>query len=301
MDIIFCDSGFSHKEPDYMYTGEFEAAKALGIGISLISYEALVKEGDANAATRRIPYSETPKTAIYRGWMLRPIEYTSLYDALLAKNIQLLNSPEQYNFAHYLPENYPTIADYTAKSSYLPLSYPMKVLDEEKVIQAVSIFGNSPIIIKDYVKSLKHHWEEACYISSASNKTEVIKKVRRFLELQGPDLNEGLVFREFLELEPIGLHPESAMPLTKEYRLFILDGKLIKAYPYWDEIDYQEEAPAWTNFESLFSQINNRFFTMDIAQTKAGTWVIMELGDGQVSGLPELADKKEFFQELINL
>lgn len=282
-----------------MYTEEYEAAKALGIAISLLSYEALVKEGDAHAATRRIPHSDTPKTAIYRGWMLRPMEYTALYEALLAKNIQLLNSPAQYRFAHYLPENYPTIANYTAKSSYLPLSYPTETLDEEKIIQTVSIFGDKPIIIKDYVKSLKHHWEEACFIHSAADKAEVLRKAQRFLELQGPDLNEGLVFREFLELEPIGLHPESNMPLTKEYRLFILDGKLIQAYPYWDEIDYQEEQPAWTVFEQLFSKINSRFFTMDIAQTKAGAWVIMELGDGQVSGLPERADKETFYKALV--
>jgi hypothetical protein len=37
---------------------------------------------------------------------------------------------------------------------------------------------------------------------------------------------------------------------------------------------------------------------MDIAKKKDGEWMIMELGDGQVSGLPENADKANFYRAL---
>lgn len=37
---------------------------------------------------------------------------------------------------------------------------------------------------------------------------------------------------------------------------------------------------------------------MDIVQKKTGEWIIMELGDGQVAGLPDNANKKEFYSAL---
>ena len=38
---------------------------------------------------------------------------------------------------------------------------------------------------------------------------------------------------------------------------------------------------------------------MDIVKTKNGNWVIVELGDGQVAGLPDNADRDSFYQALM--
>jgi hypothetical protein len=37
---------------------------------------------------------------------------------------------------------------------------------------------------------------------------------------------------------------------------------------------------------------------MDIACTAAGEWIVIELGDGQVSGLPSTIDPNEFYPRL---
>lgn len=37
---------------------------------------------------------------------------------------------------------------------------------------------------------------------------------------------------------------------------------------------------------------------MDVAKKKNGDWIIMELGDGQVAGLPDNADKDKFYNSL---
>lgn len=39
---------------------------------------------------------------------------------------------------------------------------------------------------------------------------------------------------------------------------------------------------------------------MDIARTAEGGWTIIELGDGQVAGLPDRADKEQFYQSIYN-
>lgn len=164
----------------------------------------------------------------------------------------------------------------------------------------MAVFGSAPVILKDYVKSQKHYWEEACFIPNASDAAKSESVIRKFLELQDTDLNEGLVFREFVELETLATHSLSGMPLTKEFRVFVRDGKVVSVFKYWDEGDYGETEPVLKRFEALLPEIKSHFFSMDIAKQKNGDWIIVELGDGQVSGLPDNADKSEFYSKLVN-
>lgn len=294
MKVLFCDSGFSPKEVDYMYAEEYQAAKDHGFAVALMSFEA-IKKGDFAGALRRIRSGEVVVPCIYRGWMLRPVEYQQLYDALLAKNLQLINTPEAYAFCHYLPNNYPTIQAYTAKSVYQALDGNFDINTFKSDLEQ---FGQSPIIVKDYVKSQKHYWAEACFIPDASDLGNVAKITKRFIELQDVDLNEGIVYREFVELEALTTHTVSGMPLTKEFRLFVKDGHIIDVLNYWDEGDYGAVEPNLDFMDAVIPKIKSNFFTMDIAQKKDGTWIIVELGDGQVSGLPDNASKQLFYKYL---
>jgi hypothetical protein len=122
--------------------------------------------------------------------------------------------------------------------------------------------------------------------------------VNRFLELQEGKVNEGLVFREFVEFEPLVVHSKSGMPLTKEFRLIFVDGRLICSLNYWEEGDYAGATPPEGLFAEVAQRVRSRFFTMDVAQRKDGEWMIVELGDGQVAGLPENADVEQFYQRL---
>jgi len=44
--------------------------------------------------------------------------------------------------------------------------------------------------------------------------------------------------------------------------------------------------------------VNSNFFTVDIAKRCDRKWIIMKLGDGQVSGLQDY-DAERFYKELI--
>lgn len=294
MRILFCDSGFSHKEVEYMYETEYKTAKQLSLPVSLISFEAL-KKGNTELAIKRVAPAIEQTKAIYRGWMLKPAQYEAFYRALLEKNIQLINTPAEYRFCHYLPESYTLIKDHTPKTTYKKLDGTFNIEDYNAELD---VFGNGPIVIKDYVKSQKHYWAEACFIPDASNRQQAGSVIAKFIELQENDLNEGLVFREFIELEQLTNHSESGMPLTKEFRLFIKNKEVIGAFKYWDEGDYQDVAPVIEDFKELIPKIKSNFFTMDIAKKKDGGWIIVELGDGQVAGLPDNADKLELYQAL---
>jgi hypothetical protein len=64
------------------------------------------------------------------------------------------------------------------------------------------------------------------------------------------------------------------------------------------EGDYGELKADLTQFAEVAKKIDSRFFTMDIAKVENGGWVIIELGDGQVSGLPDNANLREFYNRL---
>ena len=88
------------------------------------------------------------------------------------------------------------------------------------------------------------------------------------------------------------------MPLTKEYRLFFFNNTEYILYKYWDEGDYKNEIPALKPFLELAKTIESSFFTMDIAKKENGEWIIMEIGDAQVSGLPKHANIQDFYTKI---
>jgi ATP-grasp domain, R2K clade family 3 len=91
---------------------------------------------------------------------------------------------------------------------------------------------------------------------------------------------------------------------TREFRLFVLDGQIIFSTPYWEEGDYGDDnnaLPPIDLFRQVAQKIQSRFFTMDVAQKRDGTWNIVELGDGQAAGLPARTDVEAFYQVLARL
>jgi len=363
MRLLFCADPLSARQPDPDYAGELAAAQAHGAPTSLISYEALVNEGDAERAVRRVAPADdpaAPELAVYRGWMLRPPDYARLYAALLARGLRLINDPAAYRHAHYLPDAYPLIAAHTPRTVWLPLApaAPPDALPLDAIMAALLPFGDAPVIVKDYVKSRKHEWAAATYIPSAADRAAVARVVGRFVAGQGPDLNEGLVFRAFERYAPLAT-PRSGgrggPPPTQEYRVFWLDGAPLATAPHWDtdmptdaattsatdiatggasgipaggaRTNAQLAEPPIAQFQPIAQRILCRFFTMDLAPLAdpeasqesfpggsnaggannmddramplAGRWRIVELGDGQVAGLPARLDVGAFYAALV--
>ena len=293
MKILFCNDDLDSRSVDNVYANELEAALASGFGVGLIDFNA-IRRRDENDAFRRLSQSSHEERAIYRGWMLTPGEYEFLHSSLRRRNVLLVATPEQYLHCHWLPNSYATISEVTPRSVWIPVP---ECFDMATIMMAIKQFQAAPLILKDYVKSRKHEWKEACFIPDSSDEVSVARVVKRFLELQDDDLQGGLVFREFLELNPVGFHPKSGMPLTQEYRLFVVNGDVISVCPYWDA-EYAFGSPPVESFLPVLSQVQSPFFSCDIARQMSGEWTIVELGDGQVAGLPERCEVTTFYLRL---
>lgn len=73
---------------------------------------------------------------------------------------------------------------------------------------------------------------------------------------------------------------------------------MVGIYNYWEEGEYSFPKPDIIEFEEIAKGVESNFFSMDIARQKTGALIIIELGDGQVSGLPDSADRNEFYKML---
>lgn len=294
MRMIFCNDELEPQTVDSCFHDEAEAARECGLSFELVDFNA-ARTGNAGQIASSIATQRALEKGVYRGWMLTPEDYQRLYGTLQSKNIRLINSPDEYLYCHWFANSYSLIKDHTPLSIWLPTEGGVPGI--KTVMNALKPLGSSPIIVKDFVKSRKHEWFDACFIPNASDEPQVKRVVERFIELQGEDLQGGLVFREFVEFEPVGTHPKSGMPMTLEYRLFVHEGAAIAVYPYWD-VEYPPEPPPIEQFATVLRNIKSHFFSCDIAKTTKGRWLIVELGDGQVAGLPDRCDVSGFYRAL---
>lgn len=293
MLVAFCRDPLEPARADRSFSAEVAAAETLAVASVLVDHDALTRGEPPSRVVRGVVEREAPSVAAYRGWMTTPERYEALYEALAGRGVHLVNDPRQYRAGHHLPGWYDAVEGLTPRSVWLSGD-----LDLGRAADALGTFGDSPVIVKDFVKSRKHEWATACFIPSASDREAVARVVGRFLELQGDDLAGGLVFREFVEFRPIGVHPKSGMPIVDEHRIFWLDGEPIFQSPYWEGVAYDGDPPDPWAFAEAVSRVGSRFVAMDVARRRDGRWMIVELGDGQVSGLPREGDARPFFEAL---
>ena len=85
------------------------------------------------------------------------------------------------------------------------------------------------------------------------------------------------------------------MPLAAEQRIFWLDGAPVVVHDYWDELAPVGAGAPLEALAPIAAGVPSRFFTMDVARLDDGGWTIVELGDGQVAGLPSAESAAALF------
>ena len=133
------------------------------------------------------------------------------------------------------------------------------------------------------------YWNEACFIADVSRQEDAMRVISRFLELQGESLTGGLVFREYVPLA-------AANGEVQEWRAFVLDGEPLGCWPRFAAAGAAPPPDALVR--AVARSIPARFATVDFALAQSGRWLVIEVGEGQVSGIPEGAAVPEIFQAL---
>jgi|GEM_PF-583455 len=169
--------------------------------------------------------------------------------------------------------------------------------------EAASLLGY-PIFLRTDHTSNKHDWRDSCFVASEKDLPEHMINLVEFTECIIGIGFGGFVVREFLDLPHI-FKAFSGLPVAREFRFFIKNGKVICRHPYWiaaamrrvDCINWQNKLSAISKLTSYEQKVLDdyalkvshaieplkvpeNFWSVDFCQTKSGKWVVTDLAVG---------------------
>jgi hypothetical protein len=201
--------------------------------------------------------------------------YGELVEDLAHNGSELINSLSQHRWIADLGEWYEEFKDITPKAwSFL------EGIPEE-----------GPFVLKGETNSRKFDWKTHMF---AQNKKEAIQV---YLRLSQDSLisQQKIYVRQYVPLKTLEIAFGGELPITEEYRFFILDGEVLCGAFYWSPyLDDLVERPNVTRVPEGFirdiasrTKGKARFVVADVAKTQDDRWILIELNDGQMSGLSE--------------
>lgn len=165
-----------------------------------------------------------------------------------------------------------------------------------------------PAFIRSGIMSAKHDWEKSCYIPKALSLNDLANHVYTILEMNamawGTSLPTCFVVRELIKTAPVFHAFYGKMPITKERRYFINDGKVQCHHPYWPEeafrdddklSDYKKLSLEIMNYEPdievrLLTEMSEfvatkfpGYWSLDWLQDVTGKWWAIDMAQGERS------------------
>lgn len=198
--------------------------------------------------------------------------YEELYKDLERNDCKLINSPDQHkwiassSWTNYIKETPDTYTDLNFREA-----------------------PEGAYVVKGRTNSRKLQWNKLMY---APNKRAALNIAGDLMS--DPLISEqGVLYRKYVPLQKLG-EGLNGLPFTNEWRYFFLYGKLISFGKYWlDEVDnpqymlptiLDDFAEETAKFVAQF--VN--FFVLDVALTEDGEPILIEINDGQMSGLQDI-------------
>lgn len=278
--IVFPSSYYDIKKVDEDFQVEYDAAKESNLyDIVLFHYEKWFHE--ERLVLDHYPSEKT--FAIYRGWMMKVEQYKQFYEALLEKNIQLMTTPSQYEKMHLFPNIYEQLKEDTPKISVYVKHEKINIEEVKKIYPR--------FMIKDFVKSVKGT-NFPKYFDQSITQEEFDQWMQVFYEYRGDLFTGGICIKEYVNLKKY-------QGTTNEYRVFYVNHNIATVCRNSSQATYLPSPPQ--KLINQYKNLDSLFYTVDYAELENGSWIIIEAGDGSVSGLSPNQDAIHFFRTLKHL
>lgn len=275
--LLFPSDYFNGDKVDSDLELEYKAATDTGLfEIVLFRYEDWF-EYKKLVLNKKI---ETKARGIYRGWMMKPENYEDFYANLLEHNIELVTRPDAYKLMHVFPNVYPLIKSDTP----LMLTFPLhRQINVEQVHSVMKKF-----MVKDFVKSVKGT-DFPKYFDDSITQSEFDQSMELFYKYRGSLLTGGICIKEFVNLKTYG-------DKVNEFRVFFINHTIASVSRNSGQAFYTTEPPK--ELLQKYADLPSPFYTIDFAELEDEKWVILETGDGGVSGLSDNQNAFEFYRRL---
>lgn len=226
--------------------------------------------------TQRTSYHEEHPCLVVARYSALPY-YRELEEDLETLGSKLVNSSREHEWIAHM--------DWAFDEAVGPLTFPTWLqLDQVPRDEA-------PYVLKGRTNSKKQRWSTHMFAPTWAAALEVQAR----LEEDGLIGEQEIVIRKYVPLltyfTAIG-----GMPITKEYRVFVYQRRVLSVGFYWeafrDDFPYHgvevPDGQCDLGFvDRVVEAIGDRvpFYVVDVAQDTTGRWWVVELNDGQMSGL----------------
>ena len=145
-----------------------------------------------------------------------------------------------------------------------------------------------PFVVKGKLSSKKHNWHTRMFSYTKRQAIELAEYLKEDAEIR----EQGVVYRKYIPLKTyeIGVN---GLPHTNEWRFFFLRDRLLSYGYYWSLSNCVSQAELKPEGLCLAQEIarlaaeHTTFFTLDVAETEQGDWILIEINDGQMAGPSE--------------
>lgn len=157
-------------------------------------------------------------------------------------------------------------------------------------------------VVKGCTNSNKLYWNKSMYASSKRKAFEIASNLISDSIIG----QQKIIYRQYVPLKTFdtGLYD---LPFTNEWRFFCLKDKIIDYGYYWENM--YDRTLEQRNFDHkkmidfvsevmLLVKDYIDFYVIDVAEKENGEWVVVELNDGQMSGLCGV-DSESFYKNLL--
>jgi len=155
--------------------------------------------------------------------------------------------------------------------------------------ETYEIWGDLPqgsYVVKGKTNSRKHQWNSMMFAPTREDIPNIVSSLLKDALIQ----DQGIVVRKFIPLKQID-YAINDLPITREWRCFFLGETLVASGFYWASHPecYQGALPSEGElFAKKIAKIiakKTNFFVLDVAEKAEGGWTLIEINDGQMSGL----------------
>lgn len=167
---------------------------------------------------------------------------------------------------------------------------------------AVPYDEQGSFVLKGATNSRKDRWRQMMF---APTRADIGARLNNLLD--DPLVSsQGIYVRAFEEFESYG-EGINGLPISNEWRVFVLDGTVLTCAWYWSDHDVPyRPTDKFFAVDFVRTQVvpkirdRVRFVVVDVAKTTAGEWRVVELNDGTMSGLSN-TNPEEFYALLASM
>ena len=276
MTIVFPGSYMNYRSIEEDMQEEYRAAAETGLfDICLFNYD----EWLTGERFRITGIEDVSVRAVYRGWMMKPEEYERFYRELTNRGLTLITDPDSYASMHLFPNVYPYIEADTAG---------MMIFEDGKVDVEFAKKQFRRFMVKDSVKSVKGT-EFPAFFDQTITQEEFDEWMNVFYKYRGDLLTGGICIKEYLDLKRYG-------DCTNEFRIFYANHQIVSISRNSNQPGHTAEPPK--DLIEKYKDLNSPYYTVDYAELADGSWIIIEAGDGGVSGLSPGQDIGAYFRAM---